>query len=555
LPQDLAPGAVCECTFPGDFTGMPGDFQVDLVGVAGVDDDGRPVFGGARAEVIIVDVPSAIQVIKTATLTEIPETGGDVTFEVTIANLSQVDEVTIDTLVDTPTAISTARETAVCPRHRRQPYRRAAGRPTAIAIPAASPQTLTGATAGDVLPDTVTASGPDDDNQPVLASDSAVVTVVATPAPVAVEAIRVTKVVSPTTVVELGGEVAYAVLIENLSAVPVRVTDLDDDLYGDLSDPANPLVKASAGCGTGVDIAAGGGQLCLFRADATGDASDLVLDTVSVKACVLVDSACSGDELSDADDTTVSIITRGPSTIEVIKTANPTNVTEPGASVTFTVEVVNTSVSAEITIDSLVDDVYGDLNGQGNCVVPQPLGAGETYSCAFTADVTGSNGDRVTNAVVASGLGDADPPKRVSAQDDARVSGTGSPPSLDVTKTPSPTVVLVPGDEVTFSVTVENTSAAATLDIITLSDDVYGDLNGLGDCAVPQTLAPGGTYSCSFPGDVVGEPARRAGEHRHRVRQHGRQPLRHRKGARRGADPRTGRWGRCGCCWRRSCCS
>jgi hypothetical protein len=169
------------------------------------------------------------------------------------------------------------------------------------------------------------------------------------------------------------------------------------------------------------------------------------------------------------------------------------------------VEVVNTSVSAVIMIDSLVDDVYGDLNGLGDCAVPQPLAAGETYSCAFTEDVTGSNGDRVTNVVVASGLDDADPPERVSARDDARVSVTGSPPSLDVTKTPSPTVVLVPGDEVTFSVTVQNTSAAATLDITTLSDDVYGDLNGLGNCAVPQTLAPGEAYRCGFPGDVVGD--------------------------------------------------
>ena len=35
---------------------------------------------------------------------------------------------------------------------------------------------------------------------------------------------------------------------------------------------------------------------------------------------------------------------------------------------------------------------------------------------------------------------------------------------------------------------------------------MYGDLNGQGDCKVPQTIAQnGGQYTCTFPGEVKGD--------------------------------------------------
>ena len=38
-----------------------------------------------------------------------------------------------------------------------------------------------------------------------------------------------------------------------------------------------------------------------------------------------------------------------------------------GGDVTFTVEVTNTSLDLDVTLDGLQDDPYGDLTTQGNC--------------------------------------------------------------------------------------------------------------------------------------------------------------------------------------------
>jgi hypothetical protein len=49
-----------------------------------------------------------------------------------------------------------------------------------------------------------------------------------------------------------------------------------------------------------------------------------------------------------------------PPEIVVEKTANPTSVNEPGDSVTFTVQVTNSSAS-EVTLNPLEDNIYGDI--------------------------------------------------------------------------------------------------------------------------------------------------------------------------------------------------
>ena len=513
VPQVLAPGDSYRCAFPGEVTGTAGDTHVDLVTVSGTDEDGQAVSGEDPAEVIITDPESVIEVVKTALPSEIPESGAPVTFDVTVVNLSPAETVTIDALVDDPFGDVSAIADGPCP----LPQTLLPGESFSCSFT----QALPGGVAGDTFVDTVTASGTDEGGDVVSDTDSAVVTVV--PAPPAAPEIRVTKVAYPTTLEEPGGPVLYAVVTENRSQTDaVRVESIEDDIYGDVSDPGNAQVEIVRGCFTGTaqaELQPGGVALCLFIAEAEGVAGDRVVDTVTVTACVLAGEDCSATVLQDEDMASVDI-TRGPSTIEVFKTARPTVVPEPGGPVRFTVEVVNTSVSARITLASLVDDLYGDITQPGpditetNCALPQELAAGGTYSCTFVAQVKGLNGDRITNIVSAAGTDDRFPARVVTAQDDARVSILASPPSIAVTKTPSPAVVAVPGGLVTFSVTVENTSAAATVEITTLSDDVYGNLDGLGDCAVPQTLAPGQAYGCRFPGEVIGDEP---GEHENTV--------------------------------------
>jgi hypothetical protein len=107
----------------------------------------------------------------------------------------------------------------------------------------------------------------------------------------------------------------------------------------------------------------------------------------------------------------------------VLKTASPSVLTEPGGEVTFEVSIYNTSPDVSVTVDSLLDDVYGDLNGQGTCAAPivlQPSGtAGDAYSCSFTAAVTGNSGDTEIDTVTASGIDEN--ANLVSDQDSASV--------------------------------------------------------------------------------------------------------------------------------------
>ena len=95
--------------------------------------------------------------------------------------------------------------------------------------------------------------------------------------------------------------------------------------------------------------------------------------------------------------------------ITVEKSANPITVPEPGGTVQFTVVVSNDSDEA-VTLTSLVDDVYGDLNGQGTCSLQQALAgagqAGDSYTCSFSGDVAGNAGDVEIDTVTATAADD-----------------------------------------------------------------------------------------------------------------------------------------------------
>jgi uncharacterized repeat protein (TIGR01451 family) len=76
-------------------------------------------------------------------------------------------------------------------------------------------------------------------------------------------------------------------------------------------------------------------------------------------------------------------------------------------------------------------------------------------------------------------------------------------PDTAVTKTASPTSQPAPGGVFTFTVTVTNNGTApATL--TSLTDSVYGDLNGQGTCATGGTVLAGDTYTCAFQGTFNG---------------------------------------------------
>ena len=208
-----------------------------------------------------------------------------------------------------------------------------------------------------------------------------------------------------------------------------------------------------------------------------------------------------GSTATDTDDATVKLTDVKP-TIEVDKTASPTVVDEPGGDVSFTVKVKNTSFEP-VTLDSLVDDVHGDLNGKGSCATGGSIAPGATYTCSFSAHVAGNAGDFETDVVEATASDDDQ--NSVKDHDDATVTILNVDPSVRVIKDASPATRPEPGGSFKFDIQVINDSHEKVT-LISLTDDIYGDLDGQGDCATGATLdADGGTYTCSFGGSFIGD--------------------------------------------------
>jgi hypothetical protein len=159
------------------------------------------------------------------------------------------------------------------------------------------------------------------------------------------------------------------------------------------------------------------GELFLYNNDGTiytvdiNDCTDPSLDSCS-PVTVEVQSGGPTSQFNDG-----AACAAGPA-IELIKTADPTSVIV-GGEVTYTFTVNNLSINDTVTINSLDDSIYGDLNGLGDCSVDQILPVGGSYTCSVTEVVPGSAGQTITNTATASGTSDGGTP--VSDDDTADV--------------------------------------------------------------------------------------------------------------------------------------
>jgi hypothetical protein len=301
--------------------------------------------------------------------------------------------------------------------------------------------------------------------------------------------ITVTKTANPTSVDETGANVTFTVTVTNNSAASVTLTSLTDDVFLNLNGKGD--------CATGGTIATGATYSCSFTEFMSGEPDTPHRNTVTATA---TNEAGSDTESDFADVTFTDVLPD----IDVTKTANPTSVPETGGDVIYTVTVTNKNAES-VTLNSLVDDVFGDLNGnKGDCVTGGTIaGNGGTYSCSFTETLVRPNGDETHENTVTATATDDDG-NSDTATDSAIVTFTDVLPTITVTKTANPTSVPETGGNVEFTVVVTNNSAeSVTLDAMTDSD--FGDLDGKGDCATGGTIASGGSYSCSFTEFVSGD--------------------------------------------------
>lgn len=186
--------------------------------------------------------------------------------------------------------------------------------------------------------------------------------------------------------------------------------------------------------------------------------------------------------------------------LELSKTADPIAVPESGAPVTFTIRVTNAE-EIPVVLISLVDNVHGNLDDRGTCLVPQAIPAGTAYVCAFTAHLVGNAGESETDAVTA--IAEDEEGRQGQVLGSATVTFTDVLPGIKVEKTVQPASVPEPGGRVTFTVQVNNVNNDPVT-VTALMDDVHGDVNGQGTCSVPQFLHFRGLYQCSFGALVSG---------------------------------------------------
>ncbi|HSG24468.1 MAG TPA: hypothetical protein VLA32_00005, partial [Anaerolineales bacterium] len=166
-------------------------------------------------------------------------------------------------------------------------------------------------------------------------------------------------------------------------------------VFNDITTTGHDGISATT-CATGGVIAGLGNYTCTFTAPVNGNAGFIHINTVTATA---LDNDPGSDPIQDSDSARVDVVDALP-VIDVTKTADPTSVPAPNATVSFTVEVFNDSFET-VTLIGLNDDQFGDLSGRGDCAIDVDIAAGETYSCTFEGSISGQSGDTHTNVVTA----------------------------------------------------------------------------------------------------------------------------------------------------------
>ncbi len=287
--DQLAPGDSAACSFAVPVTGEPGDTVDDTVVVTGTDDDDDPVTAQASESVDVVDVPASIAVTKVADVASVTEPGGLVTYTVTVTNTSTVDEVVIGSVTDSVDGGPSFPADGDCPDLVGDVLAPAASTSCSFVL------SVTGLP-GEVVDDTVTVTGTDDDDGPVSAEASESVAITDL-----LPGLTVTKTASPSSVVETApGEtrtITYTVGIQNDAVEALTLVAIEDAVDG------GPAVAVLGSCDdlVGTTLAAFGGTSCSFTAEVAGDAGDTTTDVVTVFAA--------DDErnpVSASDDATVT---------------------------------------------------------------------------------------------------------------------------------------------------------------------------------------------------------------------------------------------------------
>ena len=512
----LAAEGVYSCQYTRTVNGVAGDTVTNTVTVV-ASVPAAPGTTLTESDSFIVSIvegapPPTISVTKTVSPDELEAPGGDVTYTVRVTNTSAADDpVTLQSLGDTR-------------------YGNLAGKGTctvgSVLASGAAYECSFGANysgkAGDTFGNTVTAQAIDGDGQIAEASDNALVKLEANPNP---PAVLITKTASLESLPEPGGEVRYDIVVRNVGGEALVIEDITDSLI-------EGSINGLGTCGTLMEYPLEIDEVYDCQVDVsstTRNAGEVITNTVTVVAEV---ADAPGEKVTDSDSATVTI-EDVPSAISVVKTALIDQIEDPGAAndnLEYRVFILNESEVDTVTINSLTDvqlieKAVGEspepsendvtqlpvVADKTPCTLPFDLAPRESAECYFGRVISGADideNDIISNTVTASGVDDDG--QAVSDSDGATVAVVDQPVgSIDVIKTPRVASVGEPGADVTFDLSIINTSEVeVTINVLT---DAVGDGEPVGvttltptTCSLPVTIGAGELQNCNFVRSVAG---------------------------------------------------
>ncbi|MEM7132294.1 MAG: hypothetical protein AAF702_38685 [Chloroflexota bacterium] len=494
VPFTLLPSETATCVFSEFIGGSTGETHVNIVTVTGLDDDGETVMATDQEEIDIDNVPSSIKVIQSATPTGIFEPGGTVIFTIEIVNFGQIDTVTIEGLLYESAAESTEIG-ALCEDPLPQ-----------ILLPGESlfctvSKEITG-TSAEVYTNRVTARGVDDDGFEVQDFDQESISIFDLPA-----SLRTTIQANQTNVPEPGGDVQFNITVENTSAVDlIHITSIIDESNSNGSNNDRNINTKSGvaiqSCTESlpIDLAPGEKISCGFTRTIRGPVGTIQINEVTVFGTDLA-----GALVTDSAQETVSIVNL-PSILEVTQRGERMSVNEPGEEVSLSINIANRSVVDTITVERVVNEVQEDISSFCVSELPVELAPGEMLFCAYDRYISGVPGSAFVTSVSVAGTDDDG--QTVAADDTLSFDIIDLIPNVSVVQMADLSGVPESGDFVTFSIIAINQSPGEPATLTGLNDSLLGDLNGQGDCQLPQVLgANGGSYTCSYMIFVDGNAA------------------------------------------------
>ena len=472
VPQTIAAGDTYTCATNWFLSSDRLIDHTNEVTASGTDEQENPDSATDDETVTFDDVLPTISVMKTAAPTSVPETGGDVTFIYRVTN-NRLEDVIITDLTDDQ--FGTLVGDADC----------VVGTILAGGASCTFEATFT-IPAGDVSGSHVNVfTATVEDNDENSASDSEDETVTYTDVSTALTVVKSTEYDS---LPEPGGDFHYTATITNPSTLDVVTISAITDTYG------VPVCSDALGEITlPYDLGPGASLTCAFTVPHLGNAGDAWTNTVDVTAT----DEDGVDVSATSNEVTVSL-TDVSTALTVVKDTEYDSLPEPGGDFHYTATITNPSTLDVVTI-SAITDTYGVpvcSDALGEITLPYDLGPGASLTCAFTVPHLGNAGDAWTNTVDVTAT-DEDGIDVSATSNEVTVSLTDLAPDISVTKTADPASVPETGGDVTFTFLVENTGDE-DVTLTSLTDSVFGDLNGQGDCVTGGTILAGGSYSCSI---------------------------------------------------------